>query len=154
MSGVNDQEAGFVKRALFGFAVVALMLAPILAGQKQKSRAASAALIARGKYLVVDVGLCGDCHTPHNDKGEPVQEKTLKGATLDFRPTVPMPVWADKAPNIAGLPGWEKDAAIKFMMTGIAFNELPSRPPMPQFRFNQQDAEAIVAYLKSLEPVK
>jgi hypothetical protein len=40
------------------------------------------------------------------------------------------------------------------MMTGIAFNGLPARPPMPQYRFNQQDAEAIVAYLKSLAPAK
>jgi len=65
-----------------------------------------------------------------------------------------MPVWAEKAPKIAGLPEWEKDAAIRFLMTGIAYNELPARPPMPQYRFNQQDAEAIVAYLKSLAPAK
>jgi hypothetical protein len=67
---------------------------------------------------------------------------------------VPMPVWADKSSNIAGLPGWEKDAAIRFMMTGVAYNGLPGRPPMPQYRFNQPDATAIVAYLKSLEPEK
>jgi mono/diheme cytochrome c family protein len=124
-----------------------------LMGQ-QKVRSTSAAKLARGRYLVEDVGLCGDCHTPHNQQGEPIREQTLKGAMLDFKPTVSMPVWADKASNIAGLPGWEKDAAIKFMMTGVAYNGLPSRPPMPQFRFNQQDAEAIVAYLKSLGPDK
>ena len=63
-------------------------------------------------------------------------------------------MWADKAPGIAGLPGWEKDAAIRFLMTGVANNDLPSRPPMPQYRFNVQDAQAIVAYLKSLGPGK
>jgi hypothetical protein len=82
----------------------------------------------------------------------------LKGAPLGFAPTAPMPVWADKAPNIAGLPGWEKDAAIRFLMTGIANNNLPLRPPMPSYRFNVQDAQAVVAYLKSLDagnkPVK
>jgi len=143
-----------MRKLFFGVMVIGLLLVPILTGQKQQSRATSAAMLARGKYLVEDVGLCGDCHTPHNEKGEPVAGQLFKGATLPFKPIVPMPVWADKASNIAGLPGWEKDAAIKFLMTGIAYNGLPGRPPMPQYRFNQQDATAIVAYLKSLETKK
>jgi hypothetical protein len=129
----------------------ALLLAPIMSGQKQ-AHTGSAALVARGKYLVDDIGLCGDCHTPRNEKGEAIKERWLRGATLDFKPTVPVPDWADKAPEIAGLPGWQKDAAIKFFMTGIGYNGLPRRPPMPQYRFNQQDAAAVVSYLKSLEP--
>ncbi|HLW84784.1 MAG TPA: c-type cytochrome [Candidatus Sulfotelmatobacter sp.] len=140
-------------RIIPGMAVI-LLLAPLLAGQKHKLGAALPSQIARGKYLVNNVGLCGDCHTPTNEKGEPVKEQWLQGATLGFKPTEPVPGWADKAPNIAGLPGWDKDAAIKFMMTGIAHNGLPSHPPMPQYRFNLQDAQAIVAYLKSLEPAK
>jgi len=39
-------------------------------------------------------------------------------------------------------------------MTGIAYNGLPGKPPMPQYRFNREDATAIVAYLKSLETKK
>ncbi|HST10410.1 MAG TPA: c-type cytochrome [Terriglobales bacterium] len=110
--------------------------------------------VERGKYLVEQVGMCGDCHTPHNEKGEPVLEKNLQGAILPFKPVVPIPVWADKSPNIAGLPGWEDKDAIKFMMTGIAYNDLPARPPMPQYRFNQEDATAILAYLRSLAPAQ
>ena len=97
--------------------------------------------------------MCGDCHTPHNEKGEPVKEQWLKGTDLPFKATVPMP-WADKSANIAGLPGWEHEAAVKFFMTGMAYNGLPARPPMPQYRYSRQDAEAIVAYLKSLAPPK
>jgi mono/diheme cytochrome c family protein len=130
----------------------ALLLVPVQVGQTPQKKTAPAVLVARGKYLVEDTGKCGDCHTPFSEKGEPIKEQWLQGATLAFKPTVPMPVWADKSTSIAGLPGWEKDAAIKFLMTGIAFNGLPARPPMPQYRFNQQDAEAIVAYLKSLAP--
>ena len=114
-----------MRKLFFGVMVIGLLLVPILTGQKQQSRATSAAMLARGKYLVEDVGLCGDCHTPHNEKGEPVAGQLFKGATLPFKPIVPMPVWADKASNIAGLPGWEKDAAIKFLMTGIAYNGCP-----------------------------
>ena len=142
-------------RKLFcGITAVALLSAPMFAGQKPKVHPPSTVGVARGKYLVEQVGLCGDCHTPRNDRGEPVKEQWLKGATLDFKPVGEAPVWADKAPGIAGLPGWEKDAAIRFLMTGVARNDLPSRPPMPQYRFNVQDAQAIVAYLRSLAPAK
>ena len=143
-----------MKRLIFGVTAFALLLVPVLAGQKKKTHTVSAATIARGKYLVEDIGLCGDCHTPRNEKGEHIREQWLKGATLDFKPIGPVPVWADKAPAIAGLPGWEKDAAIKFLMTGVAYNGLPPRPPMPLYRFNVQDAQAIVAYLKSLQSAK
>ena len=69
---------------------------------------ASPSKIERGKYLVEQVGMCGDCHTPHGEKGEPVREKWLQGSPLAFKPTVPMPVWADKSPKhrrVAGLGG-------------------------------------------------
>jgi hypothetical protein len=145
-----------MRKQIIPMVAVTLLLVPLLAGQTQKRKlgAPSPAQIARGKYLVERVTLCGDCHTPTDEKGEPLKDQWLKGATLTFKPTEPAPGWADKAPDIAGLPRWEKDAAIRFMMTGIASNGLPGRPPMPQYRFNLQDAEAIVAYLKSLEPAK
>ncbi len=128
---------------LIVFAITTLAAAPPTAPD---------AKIERGKYLVERVGMCGDCHTPHNEKGEPIREKWLQGSPLPFKPVVPIPVWADKTPNIAGLPGWEDKDAIKFLMTGIAYNDLPGRPPMPQYRFNHEDASAIVAYLRSLAP--
>ena len=97
----------------------------------------AAAKIARGKYLVENVAHCGDCHSPHNEKGEPVSGKELRGATLTFKPITPMPIWADKAPNIAGMRGWEQEDAVKFFMTGLAYNDLPARPPMPQYKMNK-----------------
>jgi hypothetical protein len=141
-----------MRKICIGVIAFVLLFVPMLTGQKP--RATSASTIARGKYLVENTSMCNDCHSPHNEKGEVIEAQRLKGATLEFKPAVPMPVWADKSVNIVGLPGWEKDAAIKFFMTGIAFNGLPARPPMPQYRFKQQDAEAIVAYLQSLAPAK
>jgi mono/diheme cytochrome c family protein len=116
------------------------------------SPASDKAKIERGRYLVQGMAACGDCHTPTNEKGEPLPGKELKGAPLMFKPTVPVPNWADKAPNIAGLPGWEDAAAVKFFMTGVAYNDLPPRAPMPPYRMNKEDAEAVVAYLRSLVP--
>lgn len=143
-----------MNRFILSVTTLTLLLAPMPQGQKSKVHAPASVSVARGMYLVEQVGLCGDCHTPRNDKGEFVRDQWLKGATLDFKPIAPVPVWVDKAPAIAGLPGWEKDAAIRFLMTGVGNNELPSRPPMPQYRFNVQDAQAIVAYLRSLAPSK
>jgi len=133
-----------------GFAVFSMLV--MTTALSSSASPARSAKLARGKYLVEGVGMCGDCHTPRNEKGEMIPGKTLRGAVLSFKPIAPMPVWADKAPNIAGLPGWTDEQAVKFLMTGIAYNELPGRPPMPQYRFNGQDAEAIVAYLRSLAP--
>jgi len=127
-------------------ALVASLL-PLAAAQKHSSSAAN----PRGKYLVEGIGLCADCHTPRDQKGEPIKSQWLMGAPIMFKPTVSMP-WADQAPQIAGLPGWTKEAAIKFLTTGIAYNGYPARPPMPQYRFNRADAEAVVAYLKALTP--
>jgi len=140
-----------MRKLFIGVMVVGLLMVPVLVGQKQEAGAASEATLARGKYLVENVGLCGDCHTPHDDKGEPIKEQWLKGAPLAFKPTVKMPAFADKAPPIAGLPGWTKAAGIKFMMTGVNRKGAMARPLMPQYRFNKADAVAIVEYLKSLE---
>jgi hypothetical protein len=37
-------------------------------------------------------------------------------------------------------------------MTGLAYNDLPARPPMPQYRLTREEATAVVAYLRSLTP--
>jgi mono/diheme cytochrome c family protein len=113
---------------------------------------ASSAEVRRGKYLVVEVARCGDCHTPMNDKGEPVTEKWLQGTVLMFKPTVAMP-WADTSPNIAGLPGWTTSDAVTFFMTG-KYKGQGRRPPMPDYHLTRRDAEAVVTYLKSLGPPK
>ncbi|HET8922579.1 MAG TPA: c-type cytochrome [Candidatus Acidoferrum sp.] len=124
-----------------------------LAAQQPLPKASSKTRqIARGKYLVERAVPCADCHSARNKQGELMLEKPLQGAPILFKPTVPIPGWADRAPNIAGLPGWTDEQAIKFLMTGIAYNDLPASPPMPPFRFNREDAIAIVAYLRTLKP--
>ena len=110
------------------------------------------AQIARGEYLVKAIGQCGDCHTPFTLTGGFVMDKWLQGKKLEFGPLVPIPIWADTAPNIAGLPGWDSEKAVQFFMTGLAPNGQPARPPMPEYHMNRADAEAVVAYLKSLKP--
>ena len=109
------------------------------------------AKIARGEYLVKAIGQCADCHTPFNSMGGFVMDKWLQGKKLEFGPLIPIPIWADTSPNIAGLPGWDTQKAVKFFMTGLAPNGQPARPPMPAYKMNRADAEAVVAYLQSLK---
>jgi hypothetical protein len=110
--------------------------------------------IEHGRYLVQQVGMCNDCHTPFDEKG-PVAGKELQGTVLPFKPTVPMPAWAPSSPAIAGLPQFPDDAsAVTFFTTGKDASGKNPRPPMPGYRFNKKDASAIVAYLRSLAPEK
>jgi mono/diheme cytochrome c family protein len=105
--------------------------------------------LARGKYLVDEAGQCQDCHTPRNEKGEYVREQWLLGSEIGFKPLVPMP-WMAAAPPIAGLPTLTREQAVHFLMTGERPGRPKVTPPMPEYRFDRADAEAIVAYLKSL----
>lgn len=135
-----------MRKTLLLISVSALMIVPGLAAQ-QKAKASD---VTRGKYIVERTGLCGDCHSPMDEKGNPLPGQALKGAALGFKATVPVPDWVDVAPPIAGLPGWTEEQGVHFLMTGIAPSGKPARPPMPQYRYNREEAEAIVAYLKSL----
>ena len=139
-----------------GFCLAGAVLLSAAPPQETKAAPAKdpkAALIARGKYLVGPAGQCGDCHTPMDKKGQPIMAQALQGAPILFKPTVPVPGWADTSMPIAGLPTLGSDEeAIKFFMTGKDAAGKSAAPPMPQYRFNRKDAEAIVAYLKSLNP--
>ena len=108
----------------------------------------NAGQVARGKYLVQRVGMCGDCHTPRDNKGMPLPGKELAGAPIAFKPLAPMP-WAPTAPEIAGLPGWKDAQVVTFLMTGKLDGRAPN-PPMPEYRLSAADARAVVAYLRSL----
>ncbi len=113
--------------------------------------AGDSAQLERGRYLVERAILCVDCHSPRNEKGEFVMEHWLKGAALPFAPTVDMP-WSPVAPPIAGLPSMTAEEGVRFLMEGTRPDGTRARPPMPEFRLNAEDARAVVAYLKSLQP--
>jgi len=131
--------------------VAVLGLIAALSGWAASGKTASKQQIAHGEYLVKGVAGCADCHTPMDEKGAPVVASWLQGTKLFFAPTVPIPNWADTSPKIAGLEGWDHEKAVQLLMTGLAPNGQPARPPMPQYHMNRVDAEAVVAYLESLK---
>jgi mono/diheme cytochrome c family protein len=106
--------------------------------------------VARGKYIVENVAICRQCHTPMNFKGERDSGQALMGGPLQLEPTYRSPAWAIRAPRIAGGPPGTDQDFIRLMTTGISRLGKQLDPPMPQFRLTREDAEAVLAYLKSL----
>lgn len=108
-------------------------------------------LVRRGEYLVHGVGLCIDCHSPRDERGEFLEGRHLTGSPIGFKPLVDMP-WMPVAPRLAGLPaGYSENSMVHFLMTGERPNGLPpTLPPMPPYRMNREDAEAVAGYLQSL----
>lgn len=129
------------------------LAAALFAGGASMSAASEDVLVERGRYLVHDVAMCIDCHSPRGEKGVFLEGKHLTGAVLDFTATVPMP-WAPYAPSLLGLENFTADEAVKFFMTGERPAGMPPLPPMPAYRMNKADAKAVVAYLKSLKTLK
>ncbi len=106
--------------------------------------------IDRGKYVVENVAICAQCHTPHADDGQADRARWLEGAEVWLKPAMPVQDWPLRAPRIAGtLPASDEDM-VRLLMTGIWKDGNRLRPPMPQFRMTQEDAEAVVAYLRTL----
>jgi len=118
--------------------------------QEERGSAGSGA-VERGKYIVEGVAMCGRCHTPNNVAGENDNRNTLLGGPAQIQPTYQVPNWAVIEPRIAGAPPLTDAQFIRLMTTGITRTGLPPNPPMPRFHMTRADAEAVLAYLKSLK---
>lgn len=119
----------------------------------QKSSAAPAASqgdIDRGKYLVENVGMCEECHTPRDAQGNLDESRRLQGAAIWIMPVQRMTNWAMRAPALAGLPGFTDAEAEVVLEQGVGPNGLPIQPPMHIYHMSSADAQAIVAYLRSM----
>lgn len=132
---------------------VLLLTATLLATATAASASteARADAVTRGRYLVENVIGCADCHSQRDQRGQIVAATHLMGTTLPFAPTVPMPAWGAVTPSIVDLPGYTDEQAVTLFTQGTKPDGQMPRPPMPQFRLNEDDARAVVAYLRSLK---
>ena len=107
--------------------------------------------VARGEHLANSVAMCVQCHSPHDRKGDLIRSQLFTGQAMPFESPYPDgPKWAFRAPALKRLPGWSEKDFVQVLMTGRRASGKRPASPMPQFRLSRQDAEAIVAYLKSL----
>jgi len=143
-----------VARKLF---VIALSI-----GVSCSNSALSETPINRGKYLVNSILACGNCHTPKTPDGRPISEKDLSGG-LSFTTPAFNAVAANITPDReTGIGTWS-DNDIKTALTkGLRppHARLPGVPlaavmPVSFYKaIRPDDLDAIVAYLRSVKPVR
>jgi len=139
-----------------GVAVLGILLATSVSAVSTTPPAAMAPLqqsaVERGEYLVHQVAMCVQCHSPRDPSGQLIPSELLQGASMPASaPSMPQ-AWAFSAPKLAGLPGgFTEETFVRFLQTGERINGHTPKAPMPPFRMTEQDARAIAAYLKTLE---
>ncbi len=140
-------------------------------------------LVSRGRYLV-GILACADCHTPRNERGQPMPGMAFAGHPEG----APLPQWepammasnalvtiappgtafagpfgTSVAPNLTpdmetGMGGLSVEGLIESWRTGTHWKSpRPILPPMPADAYkdmHEDDARAVYAYLHSLKPVR
>ena len=113
-------------------------------------------LVQRGGYLVNGILTCGNCHTPKGPNGDIMDKAFSGGLSWDEPP------FKVTAPNITqdkdtGIGNWT-DAQIKTLMrTGMLPNGVHIAMVMPTGFYHimtERDLDAVVAYLRTLKPIK
>lgn len=132
--------------------LMALVLGAALVGTAH----AQSDLVKRGDYLVNGVLTCGNCHTPKGPTGD-IKEKAFSGGISWDEP--PFKV---TAPNITqdketGIGAWSDADIKKVLRTGVRPNGTPVAMVMPSSFYQimtERDIDAVVAYLRTLAPIK
>src|SRR3954467_4042434 len=146
-----------MRRALFVLCFVFLILGwRIRVGFSQTSAPASASTSAKpgqiehGRYIAEEIAKCSECHTPRTGLGALDRTRWLQGASIWIEPIPHFPNWADRAPALAGLPGYSDEQMRRVLQQGMGVNGQPLQPPMHEYHMNAADSQAVIAYLRSL----
>ncbi len=140
----------FRSSLIAAIAAAAVLSAAALAQTPQPTEHASGN-VEHGRYLVHDVAMCVECHSPRDDQGNVIQSQEFMGGPIPFRPPWPND-WALVAPRNKGLPGYDDALAMRLLTEGaIGRDGKQLRPPMPRFHMTKQDAADVIAYMRSLK---
>ena len=110
----------------------------------------------RGRYLVEVLGACGNCHTPKGPEGDVPGKHLAGGFELDDA----FGTWT--TPNITpdpetGIGRWTDEEVIRAIREGRGRDGQTLGPPMPfdmYRRLADSDVKAMVAYLRTVKPVR
>ena len=138
------------RTGLFVFALGAVLMGTA------NAQPANSDLIKRGDYLVNGILTCGNCHTPKGPQGDIMDKAYSGGLSWDeppFKVTAPN-ITQDKETGI----GNYTDAELKQVLRkGIKRNGVPVAMIMPSGFYEimtDQDLDAVIAYLKTIKPIK
>ncbi len=112
--------------------------------------------LERGTYLMQSIVACGNCHTPKGPNGEIPGMELAGGLKFDEPPFTAYATNLTPDPE-TGIGNWTDEQLIKAIREGVRPDGSIIGPPMPIVFYrglSDNDAKAIVAYLRSLPPVK
>ena len=115
--------------------------------------------VAYGAYLAGPLGHCVECHTPMSQQpGRRDYENMLAAGGFKFEGPWGESVAANLTPDKeTGLGSWTDEQIKKAITEGVRPDGTRLRPPMAFAYYkniSDEDLDAIVAYLRSLKPVK
>jgi mono/diheme cytochrome c family protein len=113
-------------------------------------------LVKRGDYLVNGLLTCGNCHTPKGPTGDIMDKAFSGGLSWDEPP------FKVTAPNITpdketGIGNYTDEQLKTVLRKGIKANGIPIAMVMPSGFYEimtDRDLDAVVAYLRTLKPIK
>ncbi|MEX2009722.1 MAG: cytochrome c [Dongiaceae bacterium] len=114
-------------------------------------------LVDRGEYLATIMD-CAGCHTGGVLAGKPDPARHLSGSEVGFQlPGLGVFYPPNLTPDVeTGLGRWSKDEILEAVRHGLRPDGRELAPIMPWRSYgalNDEDAAALVAYLKSLPPI-
>src|SRR5215469_18119831 len=113
--------------------------------------------LERGTYLMTSIVACGNCHTPKGPNGKAIAGKELSGGNPIVAPVfqaIPGNITPDKE---TGIGNWTDDQIVDAIRNGKRPNGTTIGPPMPIAYYrnlSDSDVRAIVAYLRTVKPIK
>jgi len=122
----------------------------IVSGAQNLPSRAGESQATRGRYLVEEVAKCTECHTPRDADNLLDRSRWLQGAPIWIEPVRPVLAWAQFAPPLAGLPGLSDEQMERVLEKAQSANGREIQPPMHLYHLNHGDAQAVIAYLRSL----
>jgi mono/diheme cytochrome c family protein len=148
-----DRRLGFSLAILFvavaGSALVASRASSAPPAQSAPTTAQEGQ-VDRGRYIVQNVAMCEECHTPRDGGGNLDEAHALQGAPIWIVSVHPRTDWANRAPALAGFVGFTEQQGEDILERGIGPSGLAIQPPMHIYHMSHADAQAVIAYLRSL----
>jgi mono/diheme cytochrome c family protein len=119
--------------------------------------AATATDTAKGEYLVQAIAVCGECHTPTDNQGQPLPGMAFGGGGSFFEPLGGRTVFSmNITPDPSGIAHYDEAMFKQTLRTGrLAGRMLSHVMPFENFRnFTDEDLHDIFAYIRTLPPVQ
>jgi mono/diheme cytochrome c family protein len=113
--------------------------------------------IDRGRYLVNTIMTCQNCHTPKGERGAPIFERDLSSGLSWDEPPFKVTASNITQDTADGIGNWSADDIKQALQKGVRPNGVRLAAIMPSDFYEiltHFDLNAIVAYLRTVKPVK